>query len=223
MRPAQRRRTLSAVLISAAVHAAIIAVLASYGPRLTFPRESAGPPLAVIPVLILPSAPPPVGGPAGKPTPIRLHQRAQRFAPAEAPIAPLVIPETPAPRAPVAPTAPLITPPAPDPLANNARQALRGLVGCANANALGLTLEERDKCNDKLAAGVRGARDIGLGIEPGKAADFAREGARKEQDYRYMRAPPTPGSAPGAQGAGASAETLGKNLGNDRPAATVPF
>src|SRR5689334_365412 len=113
MRPAQRRRTLSAVLISAVVHAAIIAVLASYGPRLVFPRESSGPPLAVIPVLILPSAPPPVGGPAGKPTPIRLHQRAQRFAPAEVPIPPLVAPEAPPVRAAPAPTPTLIAPPPP--------------------------------------------------------------------------------------------------------------
>ena len=186
MRPARRRRTLIVVLISALAHGALIAILATYAPRLVLPRESAGPPQAVIPVLIIPSAPPPIGGPAGKPTPIRLHQRAQRFAPEEVPIPPLVTPEAPPTRAPPAPGPTVIAPPPPDPVGVNARQALRGVVGCSNPDAVGLTREEREKCNDKFAVD-RGAGEMGLGLAPDKAGALARAAAKKEADYEYKR------------------------------------
>jgi hypothetical protein len=225
MRPVRRRRTLSAAaVLSVVVHLGLIAALATYAPRLIVPREPAGPPQAVIPVLIMPRAPPPVAGGPARPTAIRLHRRAQRFAPAESPIPPLVVPEAPAEKTAPAPAPRAVTAPStPDPLATNARQALRGVVGCANADALGLSREEREKCNDKLGAGARQAAFPGLGLEPDKAGDLARAGARKEADYRFKRAPPSPNSAPGAGRAGVSAEELGKSLGNDRPTATVPF
>ena len=82
-------------------------------------------------------------GPA-RPTAIRLHRRAQRFAPAEPPIPPLIVPEAPPEKA--APTPTPRAAPAPTPeeaVGPKARQALRGVVGCANPNAVGLTAEER--------------------------------------------------------------------------------
>lgn len=226
MRPGWRRRTLpAAAVLSVVAHLGLIVALVNYAPRLVVPREPAGPPQAVIPVLIMPRAPPPVaGGPTARPTAIRLHRRAQRFAPAP-PIAPLIVPEAPPAKAAPAP-APraATTSPTPNPVAANARQALRGLVGCANANALGLSREEREKCNDKLGAGAKEAAFPGLAIDPDKAGDLARAAARKEADYRYKRAPATPATAPSAgQLPGVGAEDMGGRLGNDRPKATVPF
>src|SRR5438105_4225978 len=74
MRPARRRRTIEAVALSVAVHAALIAVLAVYAPRLALPPSERGPPEAVIPVLIMPRTPPAaVANPGARPSPIHLH------------------------------------------------------------------------------------------------------------------------------------------------------
>src|SRR5512138_3542143 len=129
MRPARRRRTIEAVALSVAVHVAVLAALALYVPKLVVFREPGGPPQAIIPVLIMPKAPPKAAEAGAKPAPIRLHRRRQRFALTEPPpVAPLVVPVTPAPKA--APSeAPRPAPaPQPDAMTANARNALRGAI-----------------------------------------------------------------------------------------------
>ncbi|WP_293682651.1 hypothetical protein [uncultured Phenylobacterium sp.] len=222
---------------SLAVHAALLTVLAVHAPRLRVPQEQAGPPEAVIPVLIMPRVPPPAAQPGAKPQPIRLHRRPQRFAPEDTTVAPLVVPA--AEERPSAPSAPgprtLNIAPAEDAIAVNARKALRSRLGCANAAALGLTREERRKCEDDLAAGARQADYLGTGIDADKARGLAAAARRRENDYTYMRStggPGTVGAGPSANGnavgrgnnlPGRTSTEIGKIVGSDKPTSTVPF
>lgn len=218
---ALRSRTIRIAGASAAAHALVLAAIWVQAPRLVAPEQDAGPPQPIIPVLILPRTPPPEAG--GPPAPIRLHRRRQRFSPEESPVAPLVTPQ--APRAAAEPgPSPRALPSPDDAVATNARQALRGgLIGCANADALGLSREEREKCENRLAEGAGEAEFPGLGIEEDKDSAFARAAARKSANRRYRGTPPTPPVAQSRGGPGASAEEMGRALGNDRPAATRPF
>src|SRR6185436_16502526 len=105
--------------------------------------ESAGPPVPIIPVLIMPRALPPPAGTNAPPAPIRLHRRPQRFAPAETPVAPLVAPVEEAPKpAPTAPAPKAAPGPPQEPTTTNLRATLRGRLGCQNADALRLSREE---------------------------------------------------------------------------------
>ena len=221
---------------SLAVHAAVLTVVALQAPRLNVPKLASGPPEAVIPVLIMPRTPPPSAAPGARPQPIRLHRRPQSFASAETDVKPLVAPVVEA-KGP-APTAPgpkaVVAPPAEDALSVNARQALRGKLGCANASLLGLTRAEREACEDRLATGARQADYLGTGIDAAKAKGLAAAAQRKERDYIYMRT--TPGGAAGAGPAakgnavgrennlpGSTAEGLGTLTGNDKPTTRIPF
>ncbi|MBW8816591.1 MAG: hypothetical protein JF588_24500 [Caulobacterales bacterium] len=213
-------------MASIAVHVALLAVVALQAPRLVVPPGASGPPEAVIPILILPRVPPPSAaapGTAPQPQEIRLHRRKQAFVDQAAPVAPLVAPTPTPPKPSPPPIGPrVLTLPSPeDAVAANAHNALRGALGCANASLVGLSREERQKCEDQLAAGARGADFPGLGIDAGKESALARAARRKEEDYRYKRSPP-PGAQPGGR-IGETASDLARSLGNDRPAATVPF
>ena len=238
MRAAPRRRNGWIAAASLAVHAALLTVLALHAPRLRVPQEAAGPPEAVIPVLIMPRTPPPAAAPGTQPQPIRLHRRPQPFAPAETEVKPLVAPTVEVKStAPPAPGPRVMTAPAQeDAVATNARNALRGKLGCANASLLGLSRAEREKCEDQMAAGAKAADYLGTGIDADKAGGLAAAARRKEADYRYMR---SPGGGPGTVGAGPSAngnavgrgnnlpgstaEGLGKVVGSDNPTGKVPF
>lgn len=215
-RGSSKGRTYNAVALSAAAHVVVLAALALHVPRLKTPEVRSGPPEPIIPVLILPRVPPPEAG--GPPAPIRLHRRVLRHAPADLPVAPLIAPEPEPERRPERPAQPAqaVTP---DPLAQNARQALRGLVGCANPAQL--SREEREKCEEQLARGARQADFPGLGLEDEKGSALARAAARKEADVRYRNAPPPANRSRG--GPGQSAEEMGRALGNDRPSLKVPF
>ena len=223
MRPDRQRRILAAAVVSVAVHVALLVALVLHAPRLRVYEQPSGPPQAIIPVLILPRAPPPVAGSGAKPAPIRLHRRAQRFAPQDLPVAPLVAPVEEAPARPAPATGPrtVTGPPAPTPGEVNAQRALRAMVGCANPSLL--TRAEREKCEERLAAGARDAPYLGTGVDRDKARSLEAAAARKEADVRYRNAAPTPNAAPGRAGAGASAEELGRQLGNDRPKAVQPI
>jgi hypothetical protein len=170
----------------------------------------------------MPRTPPPAAQPGAKPTPVQLHRRPQRFADDELPIKPLIAPapeptvERPAP-APGPRT--LTLPGQDDALAANARKALRGRLGCANAGALGLSRAEREACEDQLATGQ--ADFPGLGVDANKASGLAAAAARRERDYKYLRAAPPP--AWNAAPAGASARDLGKIVGSDNVEKKVPF
>lgn len=194
MRPAGRGRTYNAVAISVVAHIVVLAAMALHVPRLKAPEIRTGPPQPIIPVLILPRVPPPEAG--GPPAPIRLHRRPLRHAPADLPVAPLIAPEPePQPRADRPPEpARTITP---DPLAQNARQALRGLVGCSNLAAL--TREERERCEEQLARGGRDAPFPGLGLDREDTSEFGRAAARREAAYRYKRGEESRARAPGSQ------------------------
>src|SRR5215831_2199848 len=105
MQTATRRRTTWAVVASLLVHAVVVTVVALQSPMLRIPPEPPAPPIAVIPVLLIPRTPPAAG--QQKPAPIRLHRRPQPFLPPEvrpapiAPPAPPAAPANPAPRGPV--------------------------------------------------------------------------------------------------------------------------
>lgn len=193
MRPAGRGRTYNAVAISVVAHVALVAALALHVPRLQPPEIRSGPPEPIIPVLIVPRVPPPEAG--GPPAPIRLHRRPLRHAPADLPVAPLIAPEPKVqPRAEPSP-APTRTI-TPDPVAENARQALRGLVGCANPARL--TREEREACERQLARGAREAPFPGLGLDEDTASELGRAAARRAADYRYKRGEESRPRAPGS-------------------------
>jgi hypothetical protein len=194
MRARARGRRIGAVAISAAAHAVILAAIALHTPMLIAPPQDSGPPVPIIPVLLTPRTPP---SPSGrKPAPIRLHRRPQRFT-APLPIAPLPVPETPG-SAPAKP-GPVALHPAPLPEGPKAdiRASLRkSPVGCANADAVGLTRAERALCDEALGKGAKTAAFLGLGLARDKQADFDAAAARKEADRRAREAPAVAGSEP---------------------------
>jgi hypothetical protein len=211
MPTAIRRRTISAIGLSAVVHAVVFAVLWVQRPTLPVDRGPAGPPEAVIPVLLMPRTPPPAPG-ARAPAPIRLHRRAQRFAAELPPVAPLQIPEKKAEAEPGPPAAPSPLPP--PPIAADVRRALRlGPVGCANAEALGLSPAEREDCDRQLAAGAKEAPYIPPGMSADKRAALQAAGAQKlaaakRREAQPVNTPPPPSDYDGdpyVSGSGASA------------------
>ena len=218
MPAAHRSRNIAIVAASLAVHIAVLAVLALHAPRLRIPASEPGLPEAIIPILIMPRAPPPAAAPGAKPAPIRLHRRPQRFATEPAPVAPLVAPvEEAAPeRAGPARGPRVLTLPSQDEaVAANARKALRSRLGCDSPT---LSRAEREACMDRFAAGARDAPFLGLGVDRDKASDLATAAAKRERDYDYKR-----GGAPPGVTRGNSAEDIGRMVGSDKPALTIPF
>ncbi len=233
----RKRRNGWIVAGSLAAHVAVLTLLALHTPRLRIPTPASGPPEAVIPVLIMPRTPPLSAAPGAQPQPIRLHRRPQRFVPQEADVKPLVAAPLEVSKGPAATTSGAKTvsgPPPEDAVAANARQVLRGKLGCANASLLGLSRAEREACDYRLAAGARQTDYLGTGIDAVKARGLAAAAQRKESDYSYMRSTPSVvvGAGPAAKGnavgrennlPGATAEALGAITGSDKPTAKVPF
>jgi hypothetical protein len=219
------------VAASLVAHALVLALLWFYAPRLPLPLEAGGPPEAVIPVLIMPRAPPPAAAPGAKPQPIRLHRRPQPFAPEPAPVAPLVTPEPEvSPKAAPGPGPRVLTlPNANDAVAANAKNALRGKLGCANADLLGLSKAEREACENALAAGAKQAPYLSPQMDPDKAKGLAAAAARREQDYNYTRSikPSAPNNGQPTwdkyRGPPGATDRYISETGNDRGTATVPF
>jgi len=217
MQTATRRRTTWAVAASVVVHALVVAIVALQSPMLRIPPETEGPPIAVIPVLLLPRTPPAAGQKA--PAPIRLHRRPQPFLPPDvrpapiAPRAPAPVQAAPAPKGPVATFHPAPLPEGPK---GDVRTALRRSgVGCANQDAVGLNRAEREHCDETLG-NVKNAPTFATGTE--LTADKRRlldaQAAQREADYRYKHENVAPPPNQGAQGtAGATAEDMCKGLG----------
>lgn len=184
---------------SVAGHAAVLALIAVHAPRLRVPQPQSGPPEAIIPVLIMPRTPPPTAAAGSRPAPIRLHRRPQRFALEPPSVSPLLTPQAEQSPRPAPSEGPRVLnlPSAQDVLAANARKALRGRLGCANAQALGLSRAEREACENQLAAGARDAEFPGIGIDADKATILARAAARKQADYDYKRGGVPPGTPGG--------------------------
>ena len=215
MLTARRRRTTWAVAISALAHLAVLIVVAVQQPMLNTPPEEAGPPVAIIPVLLLPRTAPAAGSKA-KPEPIRLHRRPQPFVPPQVPTLPIAPPAPRAAAAPPSPRGPVVLHPAPLPEGpkGDVRAALRhGPVGCANPQAVGLNKAERDLCDEKLGAGIRTATpyDVGTELTAEKRRALDAAAAKREEDYRYKHDQPTATLPPGNPGQ--SAEDMCKNLG----------
>jgi hypothetical protein len=185
--------------LSIVAHVVVLTTLAFHAPRLVRPRELAGPPQPVIPILIMPRTPPAPPG-AAPPEPIRLHQRRLRRETETPDIEPLIIPPrlpTPAPEpARIAPKPRISVQPSP---AERATAALRNsLVGCANASLL--SPAERDRCNERLGRAARTAPHYGPPVD----ASIERAGALREAErlYRDAPAPAGPRGAGGGSGDG---------------------
>ena len=216
MQTAQRRRTTWAVAASVLAHAVVILVLALQAPMLTIPVEPGGPPISLIPVLLVPHTPPPAAGQKARPEPIRLHRRPQRFIPPEITPAPIAPPTPPVRIAPPAPNATATFHPAPLPESakGDVRTALRqGPVGCANPLAVGLNKAERDLCDEKFGKGVRTATPFAVGTEltAEKKRLLDAQAAQRDADIRYKRDQSVGSIPPGNPGQ--TAEDMCKGLG----------
>lgn len=223
-RGARRARTVVAAA-SIAAHVAVLAVLAFHVPKLNAPPpQPGGPPEPIIPVLLMPRALPPSPATGERPAPIRLHRRPQRFVAGETPVAPLVVPDAGPAQEPdeTARRQARPAPPPENPVALNARNALRSRRNCDDP---ALTRAEREACMERLFEPGRDAPPLGLGLNRDKARELDAAARRREADYRYKRGlpgPPVP-VPPGAgwdrqrsppngsrnMGGGASSEELG--------------
>ena len=212
MKTANRRRTTWAIAASLLAHAVVLTVAGLQAPTLFVPQEPAGPPEAVIPILLIPRVPPPAPG-AQAPSPIRLHQRALRVPPEALPVAALPVPIDPPTPVPRPPPGPVTLAPSPAEVQQkvDVRAALQGLMGCRDPDAPGLTRDQRDKCRERLATGAKEAPFLGSGLSADKQQLLTAAGAKKDADYKYTRAPVT--AAPPNMPSGASARDLKAALG----------
>jgi len=194
-----RRRTIraAALMVSATAHVTLLIALVLWKTVLIIPDEPAGPPEAIIPILLLPRTPPAVAGGAQQGQ-LQLHRRAPRFAPVPPPAAPVT---TAAALAAAPPAAPNAAPPWPTAesrpgLAPTAdlRAALRhGAVGCANRASLSRT--ERDLCDERFAKGVAAEAFIPAPLNPLKRAHYDAVVEAKKPDGQ-----PVPQQPPGSLG-----------------------
>jgi hypothetical protein len=184
----RRRAGAAAIVVSAAAHLLLLAVIAVQAPRLRIPEEAAGPPLPIIPLLLVPRLPPSAS--AARPEPLRLHRRLRRNE-TPPPIAPLPVPAAPASAEPSRPGPVAVHPaPLPDSPKSELRATLRASpIGCANPDAVGLTRAEREACNDQLGKGAKTAAFPGLGLSAAKQAAFDEAAAHKETCRAYRAAP----------------------------------
>lgn len=233
MQRAWRRRTIIATAVSAVAHLVVLTIAALQTPMLRIPEEASGPPQAIIPILILPRAPP--AGANARPAPIRLHRRPQRNLPVELPVAPLPAPK-PAQAAALRPAAPMAVHPAPMPEGpkGDVKAALRhSSVGCSNALTVGLSRAERELCDESLGEGAKDAPFIppGFGLTPAKRALLDQAAAGKEAHKASMErgvppamVKPEPADYDGdvyTSGAGASAVAPGAHKPSTRAAKTL--
>lgn len=201
-RPLQRldrrgRRTLL-FLISAGLHVAVLALLAFGGaePVYRIFRE----PAAVRIELVRPPRQVDTRAPV-KPQPAQENQAAQSApiqarAAAPQPNAPAMAP-SPIPAAPVPGGAGqpgrIGTAPHPGPLpaagADGVKSALRGSTGCLSPDAVGLNRDERDRCDERLGAGVKTARQFDAPMDGRKRRDLDRQAAGQDSYRRYKQAP----------------------------------
>lgn len=133
-----RRRLATVAAGSVLFHALVIGLLVQTFQIPAPPRLERGATETIVPVIIArrQARPPPAAS-------LRPRPRAVRSPRIDTPVAPLGL-------AP-APAAPPVEPPGPRDLQPDARQALRtSLFGCSQADLVGLTLRERERCNEKL-------------------------------------------------------------------------
>jgi hypothetical protein len=181
MQTARRRRTQWAIAASIVAHLGLLTAVLLQRPTLKIPVEPGGPPLAIIPLLIMPKTPAPLAGRGTRPAPIQLHRRPQRNLPAETPVAPLVVPTVkpaeaaPPAQAPVAQKAPQTVQAPPDAV----RATLRATLGCNEAKIAGLSREDRAGCLERFGRGSRDDAYLPPALAPGKRAVLEEAGAQK--------------------------------------------
>jgi hypothetical protein len=204
MRTANRRRTTWAIAVSALAHLGVLA--AALLQHSTLPPQlldAAGPPEAIIPVLILPRGRLAAADATPRLGELQLHRRPQRLdqnpsLSQPSPLAPL--PAAPAlakpsevgqPAALAAQGQPA-TPGAPGP---DLRAALRhGALGCANLAAVGMTRAEREACEEQLGHGAGQAPVLAVSLEPRIRAYYDAVALAKTRDPPLM--PPRNDRAP---------------------------
>jgi hypothetical protein len=188
-RKAKTRLYAATVMLSVAAHVGVILAVWAHAPKLERPREEAGPPEPIIPVLILPRAPPAADGSTEKPQPIRLHRR--RLHPHLAPppeIPPLIVPQEatespPKPRGPVAPRVTVLPTPA-----GQLSAVLRASpVGCANTSLLNRA--EREACLSRLGRGAAAAPYLPPAMDRTKQERLEAAGAARERNIRLKEGP----------------------------------
>jgi hypothetical protein len=185
MQTARRRGTTWAVAASAIAHLVVLIVVVLQRPTLPLPpAEPAGPPEAIIPILLLPRAPPPAGG-APRPSELRLHRRPPRVAVGPLPVAPLPAASATAlaTEKPQAPAAGPASPVPAGPAGPDLRLALRhGAAGCADASAVGMSRAERERCEEQLGRGVASAPYMPAALAPRIRAYYDAVAEAKKPD-----------------------------------------
>ncbi|WP_309606919.1 hypothetical protein [Phenylobacterium sp.] len=198
MHKAWRRRTTWAIAGSTLAHLAVLVVVLLQRPTLPPPAyEPAGPPQPIIPILLMPRTPPEPAGGVPHPNAVRLHQRPPRNPSAPAPVAPLLIPPPKPADLPAqgAPAARATAPPAPPPAPSEAvRATLRTTLGCAEAQATGLSQSERERCAERLGRGAREAAYLAPALSPAKRAALDQEAATREARKASIDRPIPPGA-----------------------------
>ncbi len=222
MRTVTRLQTFNVVGVSIIAHLLLLTVLRTYQPHLSQRLSAKAEELQVIPVVILrerdiPPPPPPPEAPkqaelilppptAVRVTPTLVPQELISIAPLVAPLElpPLILPD-PEPEPPPPPSEVVLRPygdsVGEDPAIAGVRNALRGsLIGCANASILGLSREERERCQDQFAGGAKDAALSGLGLDAALSAEFDAALAKKDANIRYRDGSITAGPAGGSSG-----------------------
>jgi hypothetical protein len=98
----------------------------------------------------------------------------------------------------------------PGPSGGDLRGALRGsTVGCANRDTVGLTLREREGCDDRYATGRENDPFIEPPMDTGKRAAWDAAAARKDRARKRKEAAPPPGIAPSDNAGGTRTNGLG--------------
>ncbi len=201
-----QRWTRWAVAASVMAHVGVLAALLLQRWTLYLPSDEAGPPEPIIPVLLVPHAPLGARGGSLASGKLRLHQRQLRAEAPPLPAAarPLLVPQDQA-RTPEAAQPSRLSPSAAPgsgsandvgPPALDLRAALRhGVAGCANAAAMGMTRAERERCDDQLAAGAKGAAPLTLSLDPRIQAYYDAVAKAKEPEGQMV-----PSRARGALG-----------------------
>lgn len=242
MARADRLHKFNLVGASLIVHILVLSVVWPHQPQLSQRILDMADVAPVIPVIIVrrpqrpPDPPPPVETPTLVPvqtvrptvvrmTPTTIPQEMLSVTPIIAPVElDPPAPEPPAPTPPPPPTSVVVRPATPaqagvDGQAAAVGATLRGALGCANADALGLTPAEREKCAEQAAAGAKTLPYAGQGLEADKASALTAAAFRKKQDFEYKRAPVPPGT----RSTDGGARDMGRSMGNDRPTAAIRF
>lgn len=197
MQTALRRRRSWATAASVLAHLGVLTVTLLQHPTLTIPNEPGGPPVAIIPLLILPRTPAALAGHGRRPAPIQLHRRPQRNLPAEVPVAPAILP-TPKP---VDALVNVQTPTTPRPSQSAAapsdavRATLRTTLGCTEDRMMLMSRDDRAGCQERLGRGARDTPYLAPALSPDKRALLDEAGDAK-MARKLAAERPLPGALP---------------------------